>query len=76
MVESNKEVDNALLEIPCISLDIQMGKGGARESWIAGDIPLELGYPENIKFRATEADKEIIAKSVIGLLKKWARIDD
>lgn len=76
MVEVNKDVDEALLEIPCICLDIQMGNGGDRESWIAGDIPLELGYPENIKFRATEADKEIIAKSVISLLKKWARIDD
>ena len=76
MAEINKDVDEALLEIPCICLDIQMGNGGDRDSWIAGDIPLELGYPENIKFRATEADKEIIAKSVISLLKKWARIDD
>lgn len=76
MVEINKDVDEALLEIPCICLDIQMGNGGDRDSWIAGNIPLELGYPENIKFRATEADKEIIAKSVISLLKKWARIDD
>ena len=76
MVEINKDVDEALLEIPCICLDIQMGNGGDRDSWIARIIPLELGYPENIKFRATEADKEIIAKSVISLLKKWARIDD
>lgn len=76
MAEINKDVDEALLEIPCICLDIQMGNGGDRDSWIAGNIPLELGYPENIKFRATEADKEIIAKSVISLLKKWARIDD
>ena len=76
MAEINKDVDEALLEIPCICLDIQMGNGGNRDSWIAGNIPLELGYPENIKFRATEADKEIIAKSVINLLKRWARIDD
>ena len=76
MVEINKDVDEALLEIPCICLDIQMGNGGDRDSWIAGNIPLELGYPENIKFRATDADKEIIAKSVISLLKRWARIDD
>ena len=76
MAEINKDVDEALLEIPCICLDIQMGNGGDRDSWIAGNIPLELGYPENIKFRATEADKEIIAKSVINLLKRWARIDD
>lgn len=76
MVEINKDVDEALLEIPCICLDIQMGNGGERDSWIAGNIPLELGYPENIKFRATDADKEIIAKSVISLLKRWARIDD
>ena len=76
MAEINKDVDEALLEIPCICLDIQMGNGGDRDSWIAGNVPLELGYPENIKFRATEADKEIIAKSVISLLKKWARIDD
>lgn len=76
MVEINKDVDEALLEIPCICLDIQMGNGGDRDAWIAGDIPLELGYPENIKFRATDADKEIIAKSVISLMKRWARIDD
>ena len=50
MAEINKDVDEALLEIPCICLDIQMGNGGDRDSWIAGNIPLELGYPENIKF--------------------------
>lgn len=73
----NTGAEEAPLEIPSISLDIQMGKGANdRAAWIAGNIPLELGYPENIKFRATEADKEIVAKTVISLLKRWARIDD
>lgn len=73
----NTGVEGAPLEIPSISLDIQMGKGANdREAWIAGNIPLELGYPQNIKFRATEADKEIIAKTIIGIMKRWAKIDD
>lgn len=74
---TNRGAKEAPLDIPSVSLDIQMGKGaGDRAAWIAGNIPLQNGHPQNIKFRATEADKEIIAKTIIGIMKRWAKIDD
>ncbi len=57
---------------PTIDIHIVMGTGSPTDPHIDASIPLDTKSSEFVRFRATEADKEIMATEVINLLKRWA----
>ena len=59
-------VSNAVIDV-----DITMGPGIDRDAWFHASIPLDPNSKEIVKFRASPADKEMIATTVIGLLQEW-----
>lgn len=58
-------VSNAVIDV-----DITMGMGVDRDAWFHAFIPLDPNSKEIVKFRASPADKEMIATTVIGLLQE------
>lgn len=64
------------INVPTIDISIEMGVGDSRESWFTASIPLDDNIKEHVRFRATDADKEIIASTVIGILSRWASKHD
>lgn len=71
------DTTNTKLDIPTVDLEISMGKGLDRDAWFIASIPLEAGYPEKVEFRCSNADKDMIANSVISLLERWrGKVDD
>ena len=54
-----------------IDVEINMGTGIDRDAWFHAFIPLEQGSKEMVKFRASEADKEMMALTVINILQRW-----
>lgn len=54
-----------------IDVEITMGTGIDRDAWFHASIPLEPNSKEMVRFRASEADKEMMALTVINLLQKW-----
>lgn len=64
------------VNIPTIDISIEMGVGDSRESWFTASIPLDDNIKEHVRFRASDADKEIIATTVISILSRWASRHD
>ena len=64
------------VNVPTIDISIEMGVGDARDAWFTASIPLDDNIKEHVRFRATDADKEIIASTVIGILSRWASKHD
>ena len=62
---------NTKLDIPTVDLEVSMGKGLDRDAWFIASIPLEADYPKKVEFQCSNADKEMIATTVIGLLQEW-----
>ena len=54
-----------------IDVEITMGTGIERDAWFHASIPLEPNSKEMVRFRASEADKDMMALTVIDLLQKW-----
>lgn len=59
-------VSNAVIDV-----EITMGTGIDRDAWFHASIPLEPNSKEMVRFRASPADKEMIATTVIALLQEW-----
>ena len=60
------QVSNAVIDV-----EIIMGTGTSRDACFYASIPLEPNSKEMVRFRASPADKEMIATTVIGLLQEW-----
>lgn len=64
------------VNIPTIDISIEMGVGDSREAWFTASIPLDDNIKEHVRFRASDADKEIMATTVISILSRWASRHD
>lgn len=58
--------------IPTIDVHIIMGTGTPTDPHINASIPLDSKSSEFVRFRASEADKKVMATAVINLLERWA----